>query len=95
MSITFGSLWSWDGGVTFPESTQGTQNGTPTGIWGYAYTRDANGHKVQGPPIMTPSVGLGMPYNRALGGSPTHYRAYMTVAGGPITFGITISETTG
>ena len=95
MIITFGVQWSWDGGATFPQSTEGTQTGQPTGIWGYGVARDANGNRVQGAPIMTPSVGLGIPYDSTVGGYPTAYRAYMTVAGGPITFGLTVLETVG
>lgn len=87
MSITFGVQWSWDGGVTFPQSTEGTVTGQPTGVWGLARHTNA--------PIMTPDVGLGIPEDTALGGFPTHYRAYMTVAGGPISFGLTVQETTG
>jgi hypothetical protein len=87
MAITFGIAWSWDGGATFPQSTESAVTGQPTGIWGLARHTNA--------PIMTPNVGLGIPFDSTLGGSPTHYRAYMTVAGGPITFGLTVQETTG
>jgi hypothetical protein len=87
MSVTFGIAWSWDGGATFPQSTESAVTGQPTGIWGLARHTNA--------PIMTPNVGLGIPFDSTLGGSPTHYRAYMTVAGGPITFGLTVQETTG
>ena len=93
MSITFGIQWSWDGGVTFPMSTEEAQTGQPTGVWGYTYTRDANGQRVQGPPIMTPSVNLGAPGIGDPSVPPNAYRAYMTVAGGPITFGLTVLET--
>lgn len=86
-SITFGVLWSWDGGVTFPQSTEKIDTGQPTGIWGT--------DRHTGLPIMAPEVGLGIPADFTLGGFPDHYRAYMTVAGGPITFGITVQETTG
>lgn len=87
MSITFGVQWSWDGGATFPQSTEGIVTGQPTGVWGT--------DRHTGQPIMTPDVGLGLPSDPTLGGSPTHYRAYMIVAGGPITFGLTVLETTG
>jgi len=84
MSIVFGINWSWDGGATFPGSTQGEQLGSPTGKWGT---------NKQGAPVMTPEVTLGMP---SVGGVfPNAYQAYMTVAGGPITFGLTVNETTG
>src|SRR5262252_8318132 len=86
MSITFGVKWSWDGGVTFPGSTQGTHNGNPTGVW--ATDRLGN-------PIMAADVSLGLPFSAALGGHPNTYQAYGTIVGGPISFGLTISETTG
>jgi hypothetical protein len=86
MSVTFGIAWSWDG-VTFPQSTESTVTGQPTGVWGT--------DRHTGQPIMVPNVSLGMPSDSALGGAPTHYRAYMTVAGGPISFGLTVQETTG
>jgi len=86
MSITFGIRWSWDGGVTFPGSTQGTQNGSSTGVW--ATDRAGN-------PVMTPNISAGLPFSSALGGHPTTYQPYGTVVGGPISFGLTISETTG
>jgi len=84
--ITFGIEWSWDGGSTFPASTQGTQSGNINGIWGI---------NRQGNPVMTPVVVLGIPYDSNLGGAPGTYRAYMTVVSGPITFGLTVLETTG
>jgi hypothetical protein len=87
MSITFGIQWSWDGGATFPQSTEGDVTGEPTGSWGT--------DRHTGLPIMTPSVGLGIPYDSTVGGYPTAYRAYMTVAGGPISFGLTVLETVG
>ena len=95
MSITFGIHWSWDGGATFPESTQKTQTGESTGIWGYERVRAPGGGFTQGAPIMTPEVQLGLPDIGTPTGPPTTYRAYMTVAGGPITFGLTVLETTG
>jgi hypothetical protein len=87
MAVTFGVQWSWDGGATFPQSTEGMVTGQPTGVW--ATDRHT------GLPVMTPSVGLSAPGIGDPSVPPTHYRAYMTVAGGPITFGITVQETTG
>jgi len=93
MSITFGIQWSWDGGVTFPMSTEEAQTGQPTGIWGYERIRLPDGGFEQGPPIMTPNVNLGAPGIGDPSVPPNAYRAYMTVAGGPITFGLTVLET--
>lgn len=85
MALTFGVQWSWDGGLTFPASTEGTQNGSVDGTWG-------SDHHT-GLPIMVPSVSLSVPFNAALGGHPNAYQGYATLAGGPVTFGVTITET--
>lgn len=85
MEITFGMQWSWDGGVTFPGSTQATITGSPTGTWGTTKL---------GQPQMTPSVTLSMPFDSNLGGSPNAYRAFATLVNGPVTTGLTVSETT-
>lgn len=84
MSIEFGAEWSWDGGVTWPEASTGTQVGSPTGSWGTS--------RKTGLPIMAPEIDLGMPFNSALGGNPGTYRGGFRVAGGPITFGYTVTE---
>jgi hypothetical protein len=84
MAITFGVHWSWDGGTTFPLTTQGTQQGSPSGSWG----KDRAGIDV-----MVPNVTVGLPSSAPLGGTPTRYRAYVQVVGGPITFGATVLET--
>jgi hypothetical protein len=86
MSLTFGIQWSWDGGATFPGSTQAMVNGSATGTWGT---------DKQGNPIMSPFVTLGIPFDSNRGGRPTTYRAYGQVGGGPISFGLTGLETTG
>lgn len=85
MSITFGLQWSWDNGSTFPGSTQATQTGISTGVWG----TDKSGN-----PIMTPDLNLGVPFDSARGGHPNSYKPYAAIVGGPITFGITVIENT-
>jgi hypothetical protein len=84
LSITFGCQWSWDGGATFHGSTQGTQFGSPTGIW----ATDKAGN-----PVMTPVISLALPSLNGV--HPNFYRPYGTVVGGPISFGLTVNETTG
>lgn len=82
MEITFGLEYSWDGGVTFPESVQSTLHGSPTGQWPWKTT------------TMTPQVLLSLVSNINFGGTATSYRAYASVTGGPITTGLTVIETT-
>lgn len=86
MAIEFGAQWSWDGGATWTDMTTGTVQGSPTGTWGT--------DRHTGAAIMAPSVGIGLPFDATKGGSPTNYRAGMLVAGGPITFGVTVQEVT-
>lgn len=86
MQLTFGIKWSWDGGSTFPESTEASLNGNAAGTWG---------SDKQGNPNMVPDVNLGIPSNASLGGRPTAYQAYASLVNGPVTFGITATETTG
>lgn len=85
MQIAFTIQWSWDGGTTFPSTSSATIHGQPTGIW-------ATG--ADGVPVMTPSFSTSLPRNTALGGTPNTYRASIAVAGGPISFGLTLKETT-
>lgn len=80
MSITFTTYFSWDGGVTFPENATAVIVGSPTG-W-----LDRLGDQI------SPTFFRGIPFNSALGGAPTHYKADLTVAGGPIDFGISLME---
>jgi len=82
-TVTFGIKWSWDGGATFPESTESTIVGDVDGQWPAAKGT-----------TMTPQVELGIPSNVALGGRPTFYQGYATLNGGPITTGLTITEVT-
>ena len=83
-AFTFGIMWSWDSGATFPESTEGTIQGNPSGQW--------IGPKGN---TMTPRVELGVPGNLSLGGVPNRYRGYASLTGGHASTAITISETTG
>lgn len=85
MSIEFGVEWSWDGGTTWSGIYSGTQQGSPTGIWGT---------DKQGNPIMVPNIGLSIPFDATLGGFPNTYRGGFLVSGGPITFGYTVTEYT-
>lgn len=85
MSINFGIDWSWDGGVTYPQSSSGTQQGSATGTWG----TDRQGH-----PIMTPTIGLGMPMDDT-GAFPNAFRLTETINGGPITYGVTVTAIAG
>jgi hypothetical protein len=83
MAITFGMRWSWDGGATFAMSTEGIQHGNPTGVW----ATDKHGN-----PVMTPDVRLGLP---SINNQPPNtYRAYATLSGGPVSTGLTVTETT-
>lgn len=85
MVLTFSIAWSWDGGSSFPSVASATITGKATGIW-------ATG--ADGVPVMTPSFSASRPSNAALGGSPTSYRATLNLAGGPVSFGLTLKETT-
>lgn len=86
MTITTGIDWSWDGGATYPQSTSGTQAGSPTGIFG----TDRHGN-----PIMTPELFLfGFPSNDVSGAPPNAFRLTETINGGPITYGVTVNALT-
>jgi hypothetical protein len=82
-SISFGQTWSWDGGASFPEGSASTLAGSPNGEW-----PGAKGN------TMMPFAGFSAPGDARLGGSPNAFRPYVTVQGGPITFGLTVQETT-
>src|SRR5436305_3882827 len=81
MQITLTTAFSWDGGVTFPESASTPCNGSSTGLWGTAPKT-----------TMAPTFGRGIPTNNALGGRPTHYRATLQIINGPIDFGLSLLE---
>lgn len=82
-TITFGMRWSWDGGATFAMSTEGIQNGQPTGIWAT---------DKQGNPLMTPDVDLAAPSQNGV--QPNAYQPYASLTGGPVTTGLTVIENT-
>lgn len=98
MSITFGIKYLWDGGVTFPDSLERTEVGSPTGQWSGAH----------GSTSMTPTVNLGLVWDSAAADIPagdpnqgldpkgfaTSYVAYVHVVGGPFNSGILVQETT-
>jgi hypothetical protein len=83
LSITLMIEYSWDGGATFPSNFQSRIIGSSTGVWGAAGAY---------PGTTIPFIGTTIPFNARLGGKPTHYRASGTVAGGSISFGITVTE---
>lgn len=95
-SVTFGIKWSWDAGVTFPDSVERTEVGSSTGTWSAAH-----GTTTMAPTctlgIVWDSVAAGIPAgdpNQALDplGFPTHYQAYLTVVNGPINSGLLVQE---
>lgn len=80
MKITLVTAFSWDGGVTFPESASTSAVGVPSGL-------NFNGTRVY-----APMFSRGVPFDSTLGGRPTHYQATLTITGGPITFGASLEE---